>query len=123
MRETPGRADATAFTGLPASSVLVTVLPGWAYLKVCSYPCPAHRSSRARELKTAASICTSRLTPPATCSLRTFPVSPGSAGLHLRRRQPSSVMDFHESITYQNLCSAGLMGPSSQLRTWSVKET
>ena len=25
------------------------------------------------------------------------------------------MMDFHESITYQNLCSTGLMGPSSQL--------
>lgn len=37
--------------------------------------------------------------------------------------QPSSVMDFHESITYQNLCSVGLTGPVSQLRTWSVKET
>ena len=108
--------------GLQAS-VLVTVLPGWASLEVCSHPCPAHRSSGAHELKRAASICTSSLTLPATCSLRTFPVSLGGAGLHLRRRQPSSVMDFHESITYWNLCSVGLMGPVSQLRMWSVKET
>ena len=33
------------------------------------------------------------------------------------------MMDFHESITYWNLCSVGLMGPVSQLRMWSVKET
>ena len=113
----------TVLAGWASRPVSSSVLPGWASLEVCSHPCPAHRSSGAHELKRAASICTSSLTLPATCSLRTFPVSLGGAGLHLRRRQPSSVMDFHESITYWNLCSVGLMGPVSQLRMWSVKET